>query len=299
MVWNFPVSEAGNYEVRLYLVEGVEGANPNADPPTRVFSVQIEGDAFGDFVNINPFVQGGNNNGGLGRMPYVLANSHAVSDGGVTLTFIPVVQNPKINAIEILTSGPTDNSADILDGGDGNDTLVGDGGADTLTGGAGDDNFRLVAGQGTDTVTDFQQGSDLFQLVGTSFADLSFTGSNILLGSEILAIVQGVNTTTLTQNDFVKLDAPVSPEQITDGAVDARRRFDLRSTSRHAAGLAGDDTLNGNAGDVLYGGPGDDIISGGDGDDQILAGAGNDTATGAVGDDRVVGGFGDFWVPAR
>lgn len=56
---------------------------------------------------------------------------------------------------------------DRLSGGGGNDTIIGDGGDDTLiggngddllTGGDGDDVFRYNAGQGDDTITDFNEG---------------------------------------------------------------------------------------------------------------------------------------------
>ncbi|MEB8387200.1 Hint domain-containing protein [Rhodobacteraceae bacterium KMM 6894] len=56
---------------------------------------------------------------------------------------------------------------DRLNGGGGNDTILGDGGNDTLIGAAGDDSltggdgndvFRYNAGQGDDTITDFNEG---------------------------------------------------------------------------------------------------------------------------------------------
>jgi len=49
--------------------------------------------------------------------------------------------------------------SDSLDGGSGNDTLGGGSGRDTLTGGGGDDTFIYVAGDGHDTITDFNFGN--------------------------------------------------------------------------------------------------------------------------------------------
>ncbi|WP_170134850.1 malectin domain-containing carbohydrate-binding protein [Acuticoccus kandeliae] len=305
MTWEFPVETDGNYEVRLYLVEGVEEPNPNTPPPTRIFNVEIEGTATGDFVDINPFVQGGQNNGGLGRQPYVLANTGKVTDGTLTLTFVPQVQYPKINAIEIVSLTPSDASGNAIGGGDGNDTILGDKGNDTLsgdagndtiTGGAGDDIFVLAEGDETDTITDFEIGIDLIGLAGDlTFDDLVLSGSSIRYGSVTLATLENVDTANLTQNDFVPLDPDVAPDPITDGGGgtagdDSIFGSDAADT---LAGLSGNDTLNGNGGDdEIDGGFGDDVIRGDDGDDWIVGGSGDDTATGGDGRDELRGGSG-------
>lgn len=52
--------------------------------------------------------------------------------------------------------------ADALLGGSGSDTLDGGSGRDTLTGGTGTDSFVFRPGNGTDTITDFTAGSNLF-----------------------------------------------------------------------------------------------------------------------------------------
>nr|MDJ0595237.1 hypothetical protein [Pleurocapsa sp. MO_226.B13] len=100
---------------------------------------------------------------------------------------------------------------DTIDGGFSRDTIRGGGGDDNITGGFGRDTFVLAAGEGTDTITDFGDG-DLIGLVngdligladGLTFADLSFAGNAISFGSETLANLTGVDTTTLTEADFV------------------------------------------------------------------------------------------------
>jgi Ca2+-binding RTX toxin-like protein len=83
---------------------------------------------------------------------------------------------------DTLTGG---SAADTLNGGDGNDTVKGGGGADRLLGGLGND--RLTGGAGIDffvfdtkpnaasnhdTITDFQHGTDKFQLENLVFAKL-------------------------------------------------------------------------------------------------------------------------------
>ncbi|MFG6604760.1 MULTISPECIES: calcium-binding protein [unclassified Sulfitobacter] len=84
---------------------------------------------------------------------------------------------------------------DIVGGGAGNDTLDGGGGNDTLTGGDGVDTFIFNAGDaGTDIVTDFLLGTDLFHLSGTGSATVDYdSGANevtVTVGSDAVAILR-------------------------------------------------------------------------------------------------------------
>jgi Ca2+-binding RTX toxin-like protein len=93
---------------------------------------------------------------------------------------------------------------DLLDGGNGSDTLRGGLGNDTLTGGNGQDIFVFASGEGIDTINDFQLGTDKIGLTeGLTFGNLSFWGNEILIGSDVLAVLTGVNTNTLTASNFV------------------------------------------------------------------------------------------------
>jgi len=93
---------------------------------------------------------------------------------------------------------------DLLDGGNGSDTLRGGLGTDILTGGNGKDIFVFASGEGIDTITDFKLGSDQIGLAeGLTFGNLSFSGNEILIGSDVLAVLIGVNTNTLTAANFV------------------------------------------------------------------------------------------------
>lgn len=95
-----------------------------------------------------------------------------------------------------------DDGDDILRGGLGNDILTGD----DFSGGSGADTFVLAAGEGSDTIVDFEIGTDFIGLAGgISAADLTFAGEQILLGSELLATVSGVDTATLGSSAFVIL----------------------------------------------------------------------------------------------
>jgi Ca2+-binding RTX toxin-like protein len=93
---------------------------------------------------------------------------------------------------------------DTLIGGNGTDTLTGGLGTDTLTGGNGQDIFVFAAIEGIDTITDFNLERDKIGLTeGLTFGNLSFSGNEILIGSDVLAVLTGVNTNTLTASNFV------------------------------------------------------------------------------------------------
>ncbi|MBD2561392.1 cadherin-like domain-containing protein [Nostoc linckia FACHB-391] len=107
------------------------------------------------------------------------------------------------NGKDILTGGAGNDS---LYGGNGKDDLTGGTGNDILTGGSASDTFIFAALDGTDTITDFNDGLDYIGLSGgLSFGALSFSGSNIIITStnEILATLTGINATTLTSADFL------------------------------------------------------------------------------------------------
>ncbi|HEY9641482.1 MAG TPA: esterase-like activity of phytase family protein, partial [Coleofasciculaceae cyanobacterium] len=103
---------------------------------------------------------------------------------------------------------------DLLRGGIGNDTLVGGLGTDTLTGGLGKDRFILAAGQGTDTVTDFnaKEGDRIGLLGNLTFEQLSLvqgTGGNandtlvkVTQTGEVLAILQNTKANSVDDTAF-------------------------------------------------------------------------------------------------
>ncbi|MEL6555703.1 MAG: pre-peptidase C-terminal domain-containing protein, partial [Cyanobacteria bacterium J06621_11] len=104
---------------------------------------------------------------------------------------------------------------DFIWGDDGNDIIMGDAGNDTLVGdnfsdGNGSDLFVFGSGDGTDTILDFEVGTDRIGLVAGEllFADLTFTqeGGNTRLGvtstGETLAILNNVQASVLDVNSF-------------------------------------------------------------------------------------------------
>ncbi len=108
---------------------------------------------------------------------------------------------------------------DVLNGGDGNDILSGGKGFDTLNGGLGNDNlvggagndvFVLGAGLGVDTISDFANGQDTFQLInGLTFGQLSISaGTNgtlirVASSNEVLAALTGVAPNLIGIEDFL------------------------------------------------------------------------------------------------
>ena len=108
---------------------------------------------------------------------------------------------------------------DTLIGGAGNDYLRGDNGDDLISGGAGNnrlyegsgkDTFVLSAVFGKDTIYDFEDGVDSLGLSnGLTFNDLNIQGNgrntNILLGNQLLATLNRVNSSLIEQSDFTSV----------------------------------------------------------------------------------------------
>jgi Ca2+-binding RTX toxin-like protein len=96
---------------------------------------------------------------------------------------------------------------DTLLGGNGNDILWGDAGDDILTGGLGGDTFAIGKNLGIDTITDFSlgQGDKIGLTDGLTFNQLTLSANQILAGSEVLAVVTGFNTNTLTAANFMSI----------------------------------------------------------------------------------------------
>jgi hypothetical protein len=96
-------------------------------------------------------------------------------------------------------------------GGDGDDQFyVLEGGDNLLSGGAGADQFWLltdVAPTEANIVTDFVKGTDVIGIAnqgsGVNFNNLSFTGNSIALNGDVFAVLNGINTASLTAADFV------------------------------------------------------------------------------------------------
>ncbi|MEG5065370.1 calcium-binding protein, partial [Microcoleus sp. B3-A4] len=121
---------------------------------------------------------------------------------------------------------------DLLSGNEGNDVLFGDSGGDTLSGGDGDDIFAIGRVQNNsfrgnsslgnaDLIADFSLGTDLIGLDGgLQFQDLNisqgtgdFARDTIVrdnVTGEYLAILKGINSSSITAANFTTSLAPVT-----------------------------------------------------------------------------------------
>ena len=90
-VYNIPVPEAGEIAVTLYFQENFYQENGK-----RVFDVLIEDVLVQDDLDI--FQQVGFKN------PLLLTTTVMVTDGSLTITFVPEIENPKITGIEVFDS---------------------------------------------------------------------------------------------------------------------------------------------------------------------------------------------------
>ncbi len=104
---------------------------------------------------------------------------------------------------------------DDLDGGSGKDTITGGRGDDKITGGGGDDVFVFAKNQGSDTITDFQNGKDKIDLSAFGFKNNSKalakfyelgSGSNDKLAfdyKDTTIIIKGIDMGDLNGADLI------------------------------------------------------------------------------------------------
>ncbi len=128
---------------------------------------------------------------------------------------------------DTLIGGPGNDSLyggagnDVVIGGSGNSIVSGDKGLDTLTGSGSANQFILASsGADQDVITDFQPGIDKMRLpAGVTFADLEVRGSGanteILRNGEVVAILNGVISSSINSNDFITAgqETPPAPPQ--------------------------------------------------------------------------------------
>ena len=93
-------------------------------------------------------------------------------------------------------------------GGDGNDQFfVSSGGNNLLSGGAGADIFNIITAgtipSASNTILDFQMGTDSLGVTGYIFANLTLAGNDIKIGSSIVATLTGIDTSSLNAANFI------------------------------------------------------------------------------------------------
>ena len=177
---------------------------------------------------------------------------------------------------------------DSISGLAGNDVINGGAGNDALSGGDGDDTFLIAGTEARGDAID--GGSGLDKILVSGAADVSLTSFDTAASSIEAWQGNGAAIVGTTAADTINLSglATVSGLSFLDGGGGD----DLVTGTNFADDLrggAGNDTLTGLAGnDVLNGGAGNDTLSGGDGNDTLIGGAGNDVQLGGDGDDTFV-----------
>jgi Ca2+-binding RTX toxin-like protein len=194
-------------------------------------------------------------------------------------------------------SGPTPKCFFTLEGGAGDDILVGGAKADTLIGGGGDDVLDLTAG-GNDTANG-GAGDDHINLGSMSLSsdqinggggtdDLTFSGgdtvvfdaTSLLKSIEILTPAAGHNYHLSATDAFVASGHTLT---VDGGALGAGDTLVYDGSGETDGQLI---LLGGSAGDTLNGGARNDTFDGGNGNDVFNMGVGgNDTADGDGGND--------------
>lgn len=194
------------------------------------------------------------------RVDFSAANPIAVSSTGNIARFTSVERLVMFTGAgaDTITGGAFDDFIDadlgqnVVDAGDGNDTVTYQNGvANILAGGLGDDRLQVFAGT-----------SPLYFIVDLFDGDVD-DGS--------LSTISGFERYVAFGDDLNDI-------------------IGLGNGNDIALGERGNDTIFGAAGDdTLYGDHDDDLIGGGDDADILYAGSGNDTVTGDAGADVVIG----------
>jgi uncharacterized delta-60 repeat protein len=174
------------------------------------------------------------------------------------------ISTPDEKGVQANFAGTGNSLANMLTGGDGNDTLDGAVGADRLIGGKGDDVY-LVDNAGDQIAEQDNAGTDT---VKTSISSWTLSAN--------------VENLIVVSSDSFRGTGNLVANQITGN-----------SGNDTLSGLAENDTLNGMDGnDKLLGGDGNDALNGGQGDDALSGGNDNDTLAGNAGTDTLTGGAG-------
>uniref|UniRef100_UPI0006848399 PKD domain-containing protein n=1 Tax=Arthrobacter castelli TaxID=271431 RepID=UPI0006848399 len=88
--WSFPVDSGSNVQLRLYLADT---CSCTSEPGSRVFSIRIEGETEYENLDLNASV---------GHRVGTVLSQDIVSDGSIDIEFLHGVENPTVNAIEIV-----------------------------------------------------------------------------------------------------------------------------------------------------------------------------------------------------
>jgi Ca2+-binding RTX toxin-like protein len=203
-------------------------------------------------------------------------------DGPQTLTTAATLEIDGGGGDDIIVGGP---AADHLIGGDGNDRLTGFTGADDVDGGAGNDVMIWNNGDGNDT-NDGDAGVDESLITGRNTTD-DMTVVNTP-GGRVLFSRAAPGPFTVDMGTVERLS--LTPFAGDDKLVTAP---DVTLPISVAAGPGLDNITTGAGVDLIEGGEDVDTLNGGAGGDRILGNPGNDLMNGNAGNDTLVWNNGD------
>ncbi|MBK5969233.1 MULTISPECIES: beta strand repeat-containing protein [Thiorhodovibrio] len=182
---------------------------------------------------------------------------------------------------------------DSLTGGTGDDSLTGGTGDDSLTGGAGADTFvHNGAGDGLDTITDFNAAEDTLDIPSLNGWRWDGAAKTLTLNGEGFKFEGNTGLEDQAFKFTVRDGGLLWSNQTAAGWNDGTAHADLgviydRELIGFYAGDGNDALYDASSGGHnFYGQNGDDFLSGGSGENNIIGGAGNDTLTGGSGADR-------------
>lgn len=276
---------------------GQDGTTLQISTGGKTLSIpNVEGDLASPIEQIVLNMGAGDDNVSIGDVSNVGAavlivngedGSDLISGAGGTLGNVRLVIDG--GAGDDVLIGTTSN--DTIVGGDGNDVISSRQGNDTVNGGAGDDvinggsgddfvmgdadNDNITGGDGNDTL-DGGFGNDVMNGDNGRDSMIGGFGDDLMIGGN--------------DNDFLSGD---TGEDTLVGAggndtLDGGRNNDV------LLGNSGNDKLRGDHGDdTIVAHRGDDTIDGGDGNDLIMAGEGNDGIVGGDGNDFITGDEGN------
>jgi Ca2+-binding RTX toxin-like protein len=200
------------------------------------------------------------------------------------------------------------NGADVIYGGNGNDSINAGDGGDLIYGGAGDDfiddwsgNDTVYGGDGNDIATvstglntiHMDAGNDTVYIFDNAGNNTLFGGT----GSDLVDFRNWQSQTGATV-DF-NADGSGSFSHFSGNTTGIFQGFEAISGSAYNDSIDGSDstvalTLSGEEGnDVIQGGTSNDVLRGDAGNDRLVGNAGNDTLEGGDGADTLEGGAGN------
>lgn len=208
-----------------------------------------------------------------------------------------------LNGNDTLIGGLGD---DLLSGNSGDDVLHGGAGNDTLVGGVGNDVYRFEQGFGKDVLQDLGDWGEVAERSRVEFGsgvlpkNIIVTGDNPFTpgstGNLYLSVFGSEDRLTLAgwlTRPGVKTEVAFADGTIW-GRTELLAHYYALERGGNMQGSEFADRLHGDStDDHIEGLEGDDSIDGGGGDDMLLGNSGDDLMTGGGGDDQLFGGIGN------